>query len=142
MSLFNTDRVLVPVDFSQASFEAQAQTLAFLDNPSKLHVLHVLPRLSPVEPGRMWNTIDDRSRKTHVQQAFRQRFPEPEYERVNFEVAIGEPSTAILDYAKAQNIDLIVIPSRGQRGIGRFLLGSVAGRVIRYAKCPVLVLRR
>ncbi|PSO79740.1 MAG: hypothetical protein BRC44_07925 [Cyanobacteria bacterium QS_4_48_99] len=39
-------------------------------------------------------------------------------------------------------MDLIVIPSRGQRGIGRFLLGSVAERVIRYAKCPVLVLRR
>ena len=53
--------------------------------PSKLHVLHALPPLSPVEPGRMWNTIDDRTRKAHIQQAFRQRFPEPEYKQVNFE---------------------------------------------------------
>ena len=58
--------------------------------------------------------------------------PELEYERVNFAVAIGEPSTAILDYAQAQSIDSSTIPSRSQRGIGHFLLGSVAKRVIRY----------
>ena len=142
MSLFNTDRILVPVDFTEASFQAQAQTLEFLTDASKLHLLHVLPRLSPGDPGVMWNTTNDQTRKEHVEKVFRERFTGPEYEGAHFQVVIGKPSAAILDYAQANNIDLIVIPSHGHKGVNRFLLGSVAERGIRFAHCPVLVLRR
>ena len=48
---------------------------------------------------------------------------------------------AIIDYAKKQKMDLIVIGTKGMTGIERFLMGSVANDVITYAHCPVLAIR-
>jgi nucleotide-binding universal stress UspA family protein len=50
-------------------------------------------------------------------------------------------SGGILDYAEENNIDLIVIGTRGRSGFKRLLLGSVASHVITYAHCPVLVVK-
>jgi nucleotide-binding universal stress UspA family protein len=47
----------------------------------------------------------------------------------------------ILDYAVEENIDLIVIGTRGRSGFKRLLLGSVASHVVTYAHCPVLVVK-
>ena len=46
---------------------------------------------------------------------------------------------AIVGYAENQNMDLIVVGSRGRSGFTKLLLGSVASTVITYAACPVLV---
>lgn len=46
---------------------------------------------------------------------------------------------AIVDYAQANNIDLIVVGTRGRSGLKRVLLGSVASGVVTYSSCPVLV---
>ena len=51
------------------------------------------------------------------------------------------PATAITEYAEEAGIDLIVIGTHGRGLMGRFLLGSVAERVVRVAGCPVLVVR-
>ena len=48
---------------------------------------------------------------------------------------------AIVNYAESQNIDLIVIGTRGRTGLRKMLLGSVASDVVTYAHCPVLVVR-
>jgi nucleotide-binding universal stress UspA family protein len=45
----------------------------------------------------------------------------------------------IIDYAEAQNVDLIVVGTRGKSGFRKLLLGSVASNVATYAHCPVLV---
>ena len=142
MSVFPKSRVLVPIDFSELSLEAIQVGLEMVDRPSHLYVFHVLPHLNPGEPGVMWRTVDDKNRKKHVEGAFREKFSGPEYEDVNFNSAIGTPSEEIIDYANANKIELIVIPSHGRTGLGRFLLGSVAEKVVRHAHCPVLVLRR
>jgi nucleotide-binding universal stress UspA family protein len=47
----------------------------------------------------------------------------------------------ILAYATQQKIDLITIGTHGRTGLGKFLLGSVADRVIRHSRCPVLAVR-
>jgi nucleotide-binding universal stress UspA family protein len=47
----------------------------------------------------------------------------------------------IVDYAENNNIDLIVIGTRGRSGVRRLLLGSVASGVVTYAHCPVLVIK-
>jgi nucleotide-binding universal stress UspA family protein len=49
--------------------------------------------------------------------------------------------TAIVDYADKENVDLIVIGTRGKTGLKRALLGSVASGVVTYATCPVLVVK-
>ncbi len=45
----------------------------------------------------------------------------------------------IVEFAENQNIDLIVVGSRGRSGFTKLLLGSVASRIVTYASCPVLV---
>ena len=48
---------------------------------------------------------------------------------------------AIVSYAEEENIDLIVIGTRGRSGFTKLLLGSVASKVVTYAHCPVLVVK-
>ncbi|MGZ5490316.1 MAG: universal stress protein [Nitrososphaeraceae archaeon] len=45
----------------------------------------------------------------------------------------------IIQYAEKENIDLIVIGTRGRSGVKKLLLGSTASGVVTYADCPVLV---
>jgi nucleotide-binding universal stress UspA family protein len=56
-------------------------------------------------------------------------------------LAKGHPSRIIVDTAKARNIDLIVIGSKGLSGFKGLFLGSVSHDVVRSAKQPVLVVR-
>lgn len=53
----------------------------------------------------------------------------------------GSPHTEIIQFAERENIDLIVIYSRGQSGLRRWLVGSVADRVARGVSIPVLLVR-
>jgi nucleotide-binding universal stress UspA family protein len=48
---------------------------------------------------------------------------------------------SIVDFAENENIDLIVVGSRGTSGFTKLLLGSVASKVVTYASCPVLVIK-
>jgi nucleotide-binding universal stress UspA family protein len=53
----------------------------------------------------------------------------------------GHPSNEIIDFAENNNIDLIVMGTLGKTGLDRFLMGSVAEKVVRNSKVPVLVVR-
>jgi nucleotide-binding universal stress UspA family protein len=56
------------------------------------------------------------------------------------EVVVGPIATALLSYAEPSRADLIVMCSHGYTGFKRWVLGSVADKVIRYTPVPVLVL--
>ncbi|HEY7109077.1 MAG TPA: universal stress protein [Nitrososphaeraceae archaeon] len=56
-------------------------------------------------------------------------------------VAVDSVIKEIVNYAEKQNIDLIVIGTRGMSGFKRMLLGSTASGVVTYSHCPVLVVR-
>ena len=51
----------------------------------------------------------------------------------------GRPHVEIIKFAEAKQVDLIVMCTRGQSGLSRWLMGSVTDRVVRGAKMPVLV---
>ena len=53
----------------------------------------------------------------------------------------GRPHVEIPQYAEANQLDLIVMSTRGQSGLSRWLMGSVADRVVRGATVPVLLVR-
>ena len=62
-----------------------------------------------------------------------------------FETAIIEAETSaastIVDYAESKNVDLLVVGSKGRTGLKKMLVGSTATEVLKYAHCPVLVVR-
>ncbi len=142
MSLLTGDRILVPIDFSEVSFAALDETLNYIQDPTKVTVIHILSPLVAVEPSVVWETLDDETRKKNVLNAFHERYPKSLVEHLKLEVKIGDPGVEIVDYAQKHNIHLIVIASHGRTGLNRFLLGSVAERVARHAKCPVLIWRK
>jgi nucleotide-binding universal stress UspA family protein len=53
----------------------------------------------------------------------------------------GVPHERIVRAARATRADLVVLGTHGRTGLGRVLLGSVAGRVVALAHCPVLTVR-
>jgi nucleotide-binding universal stress UspA family protein len=53
----------------------------------------------------------------------------------------GRPHTGIVEFAEANRVDLIVMSTRGQSGLSRWLMGSVADRVVRGSTAPVLMVR-
>lgn len=61
--------------------------------------------------------------------------------RVRVKAVDGEVAEVLLDTAAAEQVGLIVISSHGYAGITRWMLGSVAEKILHGAKCPVLVIR-
>lgn len=58
---------------------------------------------------------------------------------VNVKIEEGSPARKIMEISKQH--DLIVMGTLGRTGISKLLLGSVAEKVVRFAECPVLVVR-
>ena len=61
--------------------------------------------------------------------------------RTDVLVDVKSVSESILNYSTNEDIDLIVIGTKGRTGLKRFLMGSVANGVMQHAHCPVLLVR-
>lgn len=141
MSWVPKKTVVVPVDFSGVSIVALKTALELVESPADVHALHVVVPLGNMSPGMSWGAVDDSSRVKEVEDHFGEFLAKHDISGVTPVVRIGDPGLQIADYAEDSNADLIVITSHGRHGLTRFLLGSVAERVIRHAELPVLVLR-
>jgi nucleotide-binding universal stress UspA family protein len=141
MSGLKRDKIVVPVDFSSDSLAAVDVAIEMAASANHVYIIHVLPELNAAEPGVIWQSVDDESRKKHAQQGLHEAFAAAKYNGLNFQAEIGDPGHEIANYAQQIGADLIITPSHGRTGIKRVLLGSVAERVVRLAHCPVLVLR-
>ena len=64
-----------------------------------------------------------------------------QYKSEIIEDSTSRVGSAIVDYAERENVDLIVIGTRGRTGFKKILLGSVASDVVTYAHCPVLIVK-
>lgn len=142
-------RILWPTDFSEPSKEAGRYALTLADRfEAELHALHVVEDIAPSlfeAARRMASSPDDYTREAQelAEKELASVLPSDiaggkEVVRI---VKIGTPLTHILDYAEESEIDLIVIGTQGLKGLSRFLIGSVAERIVRHAPCPVLTVR-
>lgn len=141
MSVTNPHKVIVPVDFSEQSFAAVDAAIEITHSPERVEIVHVLPDLSPVEPGVVWQGVTDASRANHARDAMLERLSDDKYKGVVIHNLFGDPGAEIAQQAETSEADMIVMPSHGRTGLTRLLIGSVAERVIRLAHCPVLILR-
>lgn len=141
MSWITQNNVVVPFDFSDHATEAVSKAIQLSTDPSNIHVLHVLPRMEVTEPGVVWGTVDDESRIQNVLESMTKALPESEFGKTSFEVQIGDAGSVAVKRAEELGAELIIIGSHGRTGISRVVLGSVAERIVRFAKCPVLVVK-
>ena len=65
------------------------------------------------------------------------------YTEVTFQskVIVGEVAECLIDYAEENNIDLILIATHGRSGVSRWVRGSIADRILRASRIPVLMVR-
>jgi nucleotide-binding universal stress UspA family protein len=142
MKCWPKKKVVVPIDFSDESFDALDQALEIIDDPSQLHLVHVRTDLPIDEFGAPLLQIDRQAQTDHILQALAERLTDPKYKPIVRTVLFGDPGHEVARHAEEIGADLIVLPSHGRRGLTRLLMGSVAERVVRLAHCPVLVLRK
>jgi nucleotide-binding universal stress UspA family protein len=136
--------VLVPIDFSDAALDAlrHAKELA-LTYGAQITLLHaveevVYPSAYGVEPANLPGPqVIDRVEQ-NLAELVR---TEVGYEHVVIEAKVGYAPSIILDYAGANEVDLVVIATHGRTGLERMLLGSVAERIVRRSSAPVFVVK-
>lgn len=137
-------RILVPIDFSDCSVEAlEYAALVAQRAKASLRLLHVL---EPVSYGLDF-TLLHVAKREEMQERLTTRLRElasalqSVHVTADFQVRGGLPADSILDAARAEPADLIVIGTHGRRGLSRTFWGSVAESVLRKAHCPVLTVR-
>jgi nucleotide-binding universal stress UspA family protein len=144
-SMIALKSVLVATDFSETSDAALRYGKALAEAfGASLHVLHVVqePFAQPwaVEAyGFSLSTLQEewmREAKIKIEHTLTAE------ERTKYNAALitvlGHPVVEILKYADDHAIDLIVIGTHGRGPLGHMVMGSVAERVVRKARCPVL----
>jgi nucleotide-binding universal stress UspA family protein len=138
--------ILVPVDFSGHAEQALEYAMGLARKLSArltlLHVIHTMP-LGVVDGGATLPPSYFQELEAEVQQemeTYRQRVQEAGLEGTIL-VMHGVPFQSIVDTARDQHVDLIVMGTQGRTGLAHVFLGSVAEKVVRLAPCPVLVTR-
>jgi len=136
-------RILLATDLSPASEGAAVQALDLAhDLGADLLIVSVIdPRSLRLPGGRFGVRVDQvrSSRETAAQDLVSRG--RAAGVRVNFLIWDGDPGESIVDAARSEQVDLVVVGSHGRGSVGRFLIGSVSDHVVRHAHCPVLVVR-
>ena len=141
MAWSNRERVLVPVDFSKGSIQAVDVALGFVPNSAYLYIIHVARPMSPIEPVAVWEEHGEENRLLNLERSLSEIFSDSRFQEMRIRVKTGNPGAEIVRYAEKIEADLVIMPATGRTGMKRVTLGSVAERVLRYAPCPVLLLR-
>ncbi len=136
-------KVLVPVDFSHIEKGSKmVERAKYLADTSKsqLTLLNVIPEIPPyvaIEiPSGLHEKVVENARADLRELVRKHDLPAS----TKVVVESGNPAGVILAYAEKEKCDLIMVASH-QPGLKDYLLGSVAGKVVRHAHCSVLVLR-
>ena len=140
-----TETIVAPIDFSRKSDRAFDYAVKLArEKQAKLIALHVVPAelIYPPTGGRFdfYAMLERDARENFKKLAKRKRLLPNECELI---LARGTDFADIIArQAKRLRTSLIVMGSHGRTGLGRFLLGSVAERTLRYADCPVLIVKK
>jgi nucleotide-binding universal stress UspA family protein len=139
-------RVLCPTDFSETSRHAAEQAIAIAAwYRARIAALHVLSPLAVAVPGLATartgpGLVNDADVRQAAERETAGIFAGAGDADVGVDVLIdvGQPTHRIVERASSLPADLIVMGTHGLSGFERFVLGSVAEKVLRKAPCPVL----
>jgi nucleotide-binding universal stress UspA family protein len=141
--------ILVATDFGEASNTALLYGREFARRfGARLHVIHVVDLLVAhvgASEGFITNLQElQEDDETQAERDLQALLSEEDRQVLRARTAVttsSTPAEAIVEYAKAENIGLIVLGTHGRQAMARLLVGSVAERVVRRAPCPVLTVR-
>ncbi len=145
----NIRSILLPTDFSECASHAlpAAASLARMYG-ARLICLHVV---EPIVPTVGWTPVAEplpvADISERLESSATRELPkiaqcaECDGLQVEDVIAHGDAASEIVRVSKERAVDLIVISSHGRTGFGRMLFGSTAESVVRYAPCPVLVVK-
>ncbi len=130
---------LVAMDFTESSEHAARAALDLLGDDGTLYVAHVTPRL-PIPQGdsRTWDEIATGAVIPKLEEVVRRLDPSPGI-RVEYVRLQGDPAHELVAFADQMRIDVIAAGTHGRSALGRLMLGSVSTKLVRTAKCWVLV---
>jgi universal stress protein A len=147
----NISSILWPSDGSQPSYKAldAAIELArkFKARLYALQVVHQVPTVTgagfvPVAIQGFDVPLYEQELMKTAEEELHQMVSDkvPEEIEVRARVKIGIPAETITNFAKDNNVSMIVMATHGRTGISRFMLGSVAEKTIRQATIPTLII--
>lgn len=143
----NIKKILLPTDFSKLSLTAAEYAIDLASKyNAEIHLLHVVEKTPPILAIRSLDLSAEKIRKSidqHAHQSLDEAVKSiSNGKNINIipKILSGIDYEEIVEYSKKNGIDVIVIATHGRTGILHTLIGSVAEKVIRYAKCPVLVI--
>lgn len=151
------NKILICLDGSKESFDAAEYgiNLAKLFNALMI-LMHVLPQqiryayddidaIKPKIPATPIKGIVEISKQEVQVKWFDKILENAKKLDVNIQtdiiVATNSVSSEIVNYADKFNVDLIIVGTRGRSGLKRMLLGSIASELVKYAGCPVLIIK-
>ncbi len=138
-------RILVPIDFSEASHKALFYATAFAEEcGAEITLLHVVELPAYPELGYAHVPMKEAEQKKAALETLEVADVElgASARLIKSRVArVGNPSQEIIEEARRQNSDLIVISTHGHGALRHLLLGSTTEKVVRHASCPVFVVR-
>jgi nucleotide-binding universal stress UspA family protein len=81
--------------------------------------------------------------REHYEQGFKKIVERAKSHDIDLQtaIAVGHPAEQIVHRAETEHVDLIILGRRGMSMFEKWLLGSISERVLRYAHCPVMVVR-
>jgi nucleotide-binding universal stress UspA family protein len=148
--MFEPKKILVPTDFSASSDKAIQEALDIAEKyHSKVYVLHVIDKnvqqcaVDYCLPIEVVDQFENESVKASTQKMMQEvsRLQKDNALNITYETKKGVPYDEILNEQHENDIDLIVMASHGRTGLSRFMLGSVADKVVKKASTPVLLVR-
>lgn len=142
-------RILHPTDFSKASGRALAEAMDLAkQNKADLLLLHVIVPMTPYVAADHYTGPEmylklEAAAKREAESSMARLLKKVQKAKVKTKSMLlkGVPHDLIVRTARRQKVDLVVIGTHGRTGISKFFMGSVAGRVIAMAHCPVLTVR-
>jgi nucleotide-binding universal stress UspA family protein len=135
---------LVPIDYSRSSDKAFEYALQLArDKKAHLIALHVVPAelIYPPTGGRFdfYGLMERDARQNFAKLARRKKVKAGECRLI---LARGiNFAEIIVQQAGKLRASMIIMGSHGRTGLQRFMIGSVAERTLRYARCPVLIVK-
>jgi universal stress protein A len=138
-------KIMVPVDFSENSRKSVSYAEAFARQfNASLVFLHVVQvnyaygEFGALDFTRLEREMRDGAQKELAALIQRQAGTGLKAESL---VREGSPARVIAETARELRVDLLIISTHGYTGLKHVLMGSIAEQVVRYAPCPVLVVR-